>query len=297
MKAALSTSRKTASTEAWTDTSISAPRQVSVRILWLVVVVDYAMVAFIVGVLFAGGMLTPLARATNGLINRTLLANAAALLLVVGLVIMRLGGMRARDLGLVPSKLGVAALCTVALWLVVQATEVVIEFAVHGQVALDPTWSRYGVLPVFGVLIGQLFGNALYEEIVYRGFLFAQLVVHFRNRWGSQGRRAVVVALVVSQGLFAVRHIPIRLYNGSAPVDLLFDLPIVMAIGTLFALLYLRTGNLFLVIGVHALIDASTPVVASTVIAPHLLVVLFALVALLVIRTSPGGRAGVVQFP
>ena len=159
-----------------------------------------------------------------------------------------------------------------SVWLVVQATELVIEFAVHGRVALDPAWSRYGVLPVFGVLIAQLLGNSLDEDITYRAFLFPQMVLHFRNRWGRHGRRAVVVALVVSQGLFAMRHIPIRLLDGSAGVDLLFDLPIVMAIGILLALLYMRTGNLFLVIGVHALIDASTSVVASTVVPPDLLV-------------------------
>ncbi|HEY6684952.1 MAG TPA: CPBP family intramembrane glutamic endopeptidase [Propionibacteriaceae bacterium] len=290
MGATLDTSRETVSTEVWGVGSIAAPRQVSARFLWLFVVVDYVMVTFIVGVLFAGGLLRPLARASDGLINRTLLANAAALLLVVGLLIMRLGGMRARDLGLVPSKVGVAAMFTVGLWLVVQATELVIEFAVHGRVALDPAWSRYGVLAVFGVLIAQLFGNSLYEDITYRAFLFPQMVLHFRNRWGRQGRRAVVVALVVSQGLFALRHIPIRLLDGSAGVDLLFDLPIVMAIGILLALLYMRTGNLFLVIGVHALIDASTSVVASTVVPPDLLVLLLAVVALLAWPKASGER-------
>jgi membrane protease YdiL (CAAX protease family) len=293
MEAALGTSGKTASTGDRDVPSVTAPRQVRARILWLFVVVDYAMVALFVGVVFARDLLTPLARATDGLINRTLLANAAALLLVVGVVIMRLGGLRARDLGLVPSKLKVAAVCTVGLWLVVQVTELVIEFAVHGRLTLDPVWSRYGVLPVVGVLIAQLFGNALYEDVTYRGFLFPQLIVRFRNRWGSRGRRPVVVALVVSQGLFALRHIPIQLYDGSATVDLLFDLPIIMAIGILLAMLYLRTGNLFVVIGVHALIDASTPVVAATVVAPQVLVLFFGLVMLLV-WPKVGIRAGVV---
>jgi membrane protease YdiL (CAAX protease family) len=283
MEAALGTSGENAFTGAGAGPSITPRRPVRASILWLFVVVDYALVAFIVGVVFAGEMLTPLARASNGLINRTLLANVAALLLVVGLLIMRLSGTRAGDLGLVPSRLGVVAAFTVGLWLVVQATELVIEFAVHGRVALDPVWSSSGgVLPVVGVLIAQLFGNALYEEVTYRGFLFPQLIVRFRNRWGSRGRRPVVVALVVSQGLFALRHIPIRLSDGSATVALLFDLPIVMAIGILFALFYLRTGNLLLVVGLHALIDASTPVVASSVVAPQVLVVLFGLVMLLV---------------
>ena len=60
------------------------------------------------------------------------------MLLVVGLVIMRLGGLQARDLGLVPSKLKVAALCTMALWLVVQVIEQHAYRDHTGSAAADP---------------------------------------------------------------------------------------------------------------------------------------------------------------
>ena len=75
MRAALVTSGKNAFTRAGDVPSVTAPRQVRARILSLFLVVDYAMVAFIVGVVFARDMLTPLGRATDGLINPTLLAN------------------------------------------------------------------------------------------------------------------------------------------------------------------------------------------------------------------------------
>jgi len=54
-----------------------------------------------------------------------------------------------------------------------------------------------------------------------------------------------------------------------------------MAVGLLLALLYLRTDNLFIVIGAHALIDAPTPLFASTFIGAYGLVLVFVVLAVL----------------
>ncbi len=138
------------------------------------------------------------------------------------------------------------------------------------------------MLAVLGGLIGQLGGNALYEEIAYRGFLFPQVWARLAARWPARPGRALVAALLGSQALFALRHVPIRILQGFDPVDLAISLAMVLAIGVIYALLYLRTQNLFLVIGVHALYDAPTALFAPTLVGSSLLLLAATVVTLLV---------------
>lgn len=111
-----------------------------------------------------------------------------------------------------------------------------------------------------GSLTGELFGNALYEEVVFRGFLFVQLSLYF----GSRLHKWVgfVCALVVSQAVFALQHVPncvwtcdMTLFDAISSTD--FD----FVSGLLFALIYWRIRNLLLVVIIHALGNEPTALV------------------------------------
>jgi membrane protease YdiL (CAAX protease family) len=254
--------------------------QVSRSLLYLFVAVDYVLVTLVI-LLFATGWLTPIAQATAGLINRTLLGNLPLLLLAVGGVMLWLGKLRARDIGLVWSQLLTGLAFTAALWVVVQLIELVLGFAANGTVTLAAEWSQLGIIAVLGGLLGQLFGNALYEELAYRGFLLPQVWARLSDRWPKRPLFGLVVALLVTQALFSLRHIPIRILQGTDPVDIALSLVMVMGIGLIYALLYLRTNNLFLVIGVHALRDAATPLFTSTFVESYTLVLVLTVALLL----------------
>ena len=102
----------------------------------------------------------------------------------------------------------------------------------------------------------------------------------------SSGRsRPFLAALVLSQTIFALVHVPSRLVDGVGGVSLATNLTLVLASGLVFALLYYRTRNLLLVVGVHALLNYPTVVlgseaVASLVVATLSLVLLVAWPAL-----------------
>jgi hypothetical protein len=78
------------------------------------------------------------------------------------------------------------------------------------------------------------------------------------------------VALVGSQVVFALFHLPNRLYQGLAPGAIPGNLAFVFVSGVLFALVYLRTGNLFVAVGVHALGNAPIAVLADRTLAAWL---------------------------
>lgn len=102
-------------------------------------------------------------------------------------------------------------------------------------------------------LAAQLFGNALYEEVAFRGFLLPQFFRRFR-RLGPAA--AFVLAPLLSQLLFALAHVPNRLWvTGLVPANLPGSLIPLFVLGLYFALVYLLTDNLFAVVGLHSLIN------------------------------------------
>ena len=94
-----------------------------------------------------------------------------------------------------------------------------------------------------------MFGAALHEEILYRGLLLVQLYLLLHATSARRGL-AVAGAVVLSSAYFSLLHVPSLLYHG---YDMAFDLPRLFVAGTLYALLYSYSGNLFFVVGVHAL--------------------------------------------
>ncbi|MGI8437877.1 MAG: CPBP family intramembrane glutamic endopeptidase [Chthoniobacterales bacterium] len=110
---------------------------------------------------------------------------------------------------------------------------------------------------MLGIFLGQVLGNALFEEIVFRGFLFQQV----RSRLLRAGRRpttALILGIGTSQAVFAAIHVPLRLKSGLALSALPAELPLLFILGVLLALVYWRTGNLFVSVGTtHAFKHAS----------------------------------------
>lgn len=144
----------------------------------------------------------------GGLINSTLVANVLLLAVVVVGLLFGLGRLRPRDVGLYRQQLTTALLGGLITWAISQVVAVVAALY-SGSVSANPLWHDEGGAAIAGYLIGQLFGNALYEEIVFRGFLFVQLSLHFGSR--TLHRSGFVWALVVSQAIFALSHVPNRM--------------------------------------------------------------------------------------
>ena len=90
---------------------------------------------------------------------------------------------------------------------------------------------------LYAVLIGAGFG----EEVLYRGFLFERL----RKLFGS-GRQATVLIVLLTSAVFASVHYP---EQGLASTEQAF------ITGSVFALLYVVTGNLWLSMFTHAAFD------------------------------------------
>lgn len=190
----------------------------------------------------------PLFDATGGLVYPTLVVGLPSVALY--LLLARAGGLRPRHLGLEAARLPTGVLGTVTIW---AALSLLAWPLADGPLGWGADWQTSS-LRTGGRLLGQLLGNALVEEVVYRGFFFAQLLLALRDR-GLGERRAALWAALASSLVFAVPHVPNRImkdeYHGAA--DVLLDQSKLVVLGAFFCWIYLRTGNLFFVIGAHAL--------------------------------------------
>ena len=119
---------------------------------------------------------------------------------------------------------------------------------------MSPSRSAAGWATAVGLLLGQALGIAPAEET----FFLPNLVT------GNSGHRHRVARIAVQLGL-----------------DFL--------VGVVYAVLNLRTANLFLVIGIHALQNAGTSILA-TPIDPSLAVLLLAVVIVLATFARTRGR-------
>jgi len=201
------------------------------------------------------GLVRAVHRSTAGLLNFNLLAGAALFLGVVGGILFGHGRLRPAELGLSLSRLGTGVAVTAGLWVAVQVTLAALVWSRTGDLALRPVWTSPGALPAVGFLIAMLAGTPLVEEIGFRGFLFPQLVL----KLGGPLQARIWRGILASSLLFAFCHLP-RAFMVGIPSER--GLPSALlgwtVAGVFFCVLYLRTANLFVVTGVHALSNAPT---------------------------------------
>jgi membrane protease YdiL (CAAX protease family) len=193
--------------------------------------------------------------ATHGALDLTLSANVLNLIVLVGGVLILIGGMRAKDLGLAWSRLPLGVLATMAVLIGLYIFQW-IAFKVTGQtMGWNPAWNSADWPAAMGRWLNQLFGNTLFEEIVYRGFLLGQIYLLLGRKYESRPQPRLTLALLISQALFALSHVPINLANNASPWIFVAQ----FVSGLLFAGVYLLTRNLFFVMGVHTLVNGPPP--------------------------------------
>jgi membrane protease YdiL (CAAX protease family) len=194
-----------------------------------------------------------------------------------------------QDIGIAWRKLPFAMLLWVGIWLLVQGIELVAGLLLRGNAKIDPAWSGGG-LAIVGLLAGHLFGTALYEEMAFRGFLLRQCFLNLQG-W-SKNRQVLLasVAILVSQLAFTLFHVPWKLVTQGWSANTRGELSGVLLTGIVYSLLYLRTDNLFLIMGVHALGNAPTSLITPTIGTPNLLMLFTVVIWILWPRMKKWGE-------
>lgn len=172
----------------------------------------------------------------------------------LGSFLLVIGGLRLSDVGLRRSLLLNGLLITGFVWSLCQTFIVFASWIDGGALDFGHPWRPFSSALWAGLLDAHV-GSAFVEEAIYRGFLLPQVFVILR-RWSSWSvARSLVASITISQVYFAAWHIPAALRTAASGPEILFYLLQVFLVGILFAAVYLRTGNLFVGIGIHALLN------------------------------------------
>jgi membrane protease YdiL (CAAX protease family) len=208
-----------------------------------------------------------LPRATDGLINVTLAANVPNQLILIVAIMIGLCRIRPTELGLDRAKIPAAVGLTALIWAANQIVLAIALALINKPIVLNPDWTATGWTWAAGRWLGQLFGNTPLEEVVFRGFLLPQCLLLLLN-WMPKARLGmqIAVALVLSQLLFALFHVFFNLRQPQGQWLLLVQ----FMMGLAFAGIYLRTGNLFLAMGVHTLSNNVSPLIQEPFDGPGL---------------------------
>jgi hypothetical protein len=197
-------------------------------------------------------------QATDGLINYVLISNLSDQLILTIAILLGVCRFRPSELGLDVRKLPAAVGLTALVWAANQIVLVLVLALTKHPILLNPDWSARGWTWAAGRWLGQLFGNTPLEETVFRGFLLPQCLLLMLDRMPTASpRMQIAAALLLSQGLFALFHVFFNLHQPYSQWLLLAQ----FVMGLTFAGLYVRTGNLFLAMGVHALSNNPSPLI------------------------------------
>jgi uncharacterized protein len=243
------------------------------------VILMLAMMIFTNQFVFASGLFTPLFtgmnNATHGLINSNLLNQIPDLIIVVFCVFFWLAKLRPHDLGLRWRDIPAAALVILPAWAIMQIIAGGASLLTTGTLIVAPDWGTAASWKI-GALIGHLFGVALFEEIHFRGFLLVQLGLKFGAK---NSREGLIRALVITAVIFTLMHIPNQIMLKTPFPQALNNLTIIFWWGLSLGAIYLKTGNLFIAVGVHALINAPTMLFESPLV-PQIAVTLAVIIVL-----------------
>lgn len=230
---------------------IAIPKARLGTINWFLLI--YVLLSLLINlVVFRFSWLGPLARATGGIIQPTLVVNVFIIVVCVYGVLHVSGGIWIKGITGGANAAKQAIFYTFVLWIMAQLVSFTWS-ALVGEISLNPIWSQGGPAIVLGALIAQLAGNAMFEEIAFRGLLLPQVYLRLSYRMHRWLR--VLLAVILSQVVFALIHIPNRIYIGLPLAGYTMELFRLLGLGAIFAVIFLRTGNLFFAVGVHALLN------------------------------------------
>lgn len=215
--------------------------------------------AIILAILFHPGfqerVTLPFERLTGGLVPHALSGSILQLMILIGGLAMTVGGLRLRHVGLRRYTVANGILITLVFWGSAQLIVAALALFQGGHPLVNDVLRSIPSSTGIGVLILAPFGNALVEEVLYRGFLFPQLYL-LTEHWTSMTRgRRLAIAVCVSQLFFGVSHISAGRALDLRDTELALYLLHAALVGAFFAILYLRTENLYAVAGIHTLIN------------------------------------------
>ncbi|MEP6755676.1 MAG: CPBP family intramembrane glutamic endopeptidase [Chthonomonadales bacterium] len=195
--------------------------------------------------------------ASKGLLNQTLCLFFVPIVCLIFIFLIRIIKLKPADIGLRRDNLLAGMGIAVAFWSIAQLAHVGFVLANHRGLNLNYIWTSMPfAFDGLGSYISLYAGNAFYEEVAFRGFLLTQILSRVMDTGKWNQRNSIIISILSSQLIFAIIHLPSNT-NSLHPIALFLEQ---FVFGILLALIYLMSRNLWICIGLHALLNGPPPI-------------------------------------
>ncbi len=237
-------------------------RETAFRFIVLMILAQCLLSTFMNLVVGPTGFLQSIHIATDGWINATFLAYLPVYL-VLGFLAWKIGRLRWNDFGMSWSKLAWGVLWTLIAWGITQLTPF---FLSDIEKVIRPEW--YGHAPAYlcDFIEGQIIANAMQEELFFRVFLISQVTLLLRRTFKCNWTLALIGSVLVAGVIFSICHIPNRIAGNDygSITEALSNQVHLLLMAIYFTMLFLLTNNIFIAVGIHALVNSSPDILTGT---------------------------------
>lgn len=168
-------------------------------------------------------------------------------------VIFWIGQFRSRHLGLGWEKFKVGMLATCFLWAMLQLIIVAYDMITASEISYFSNWQGTGSINILGGFVLYAIGKAFFDELTYRGLLLPQLHLKCRRYINLDPRLILGIAIVLSQTIYLIIQLPLVSLFASTSSSSAMTLTSLFFLSIINSLVYLRTKNLYITIGLHAI--------------------------------------------
>jgi hypothetical protein len=233
---------------------------------------------------------------TEGLVEPLLSLSFLKNIFILAGLVFWIGRFQPRELGLWSRNIPSSLFAALFLWALLQSAMLVTCFLSEGYIRFTDQWE--GWAPLRAVLTLAVFAltKAFYDETIYRGLLLPQLHVKLQKYVPLSSGWNLILAVLLSQLLYILIQVPLIDFGEGNEFHLTSALLSIFSLSILNALVFLRTKNLYIAIGVHALWYA-TVLFADTDFPPTIALASLVIVLIVIWPMLPDRRAVLYAQP
>ena len=233
---------------------------------------------------------------TNGLISPLHVLSMLKIAFIVGGIIFWIARFRLYHLGMAWKNIKMGILTTFFLWSMLQITQIIYNYLTQGRIGFLNDSNQEHLLLVLGTFAIYIISKALFDEITYRGLLLPQFHLKLQRYLNLPDHVTLALALFVSQAFYIIIQLPILTSGDTTEISSALTFTSVFFLSILTALIYLRTKNLYIAIGLHTL--WFNPAFLVTPSVPHTFVlVIFAIGFILLWPLLPNSPSLMTTWP
>lgn len=233
---------------------------------------------------------------TEGIVDSLFVLSLIKVAFVGFGVMFWIGQFRGRHLGLGWKKFKTGVLATFFIWAMLQLIIVAYDMITASELGYFSNWQGTGSINIIGGFILYAIGKAFFDELTYRGLLLPQLHLKCQRYLKLDPRIILGIAIIISQTIYLIIQLPLISLFTSTSISSAMTFTSLFFLSIISSLIYLRTKNLYITIGLHAI--WYQPIFVAAPAIPHtFILVLLAIGFILVWPLLPNTSSITATWP